>query len=93
MKVAKNLNSKKIPSNLTLGVILVAAGGRAAASFGTHFSDKIKLNVNKSKIDHENVYNGKPKLIVQNRNFMTRNDVGECMKDCRYPVGNRKVDC
>ena len=29
------------------------------------------------------VYNGKCKLIVQNRNFMTESDVRECIKDLK----------
>ena len=34
-------------------------------------------------VDSEGVYNGKCKLIVQNRNFMTRSDVEMCMSDLK----------
>ena len=32
-------------------------------------------------VNANGVYNGKCKLIVKNRNFMTMNDVRECMAD------------
>ena len=31
--------------------------------------------------DRNGVYNGKCKLLVQNRNFMMKNDVEQCMAD------------
>ena len=74
VKVAKNQNVESIPENLTLGGLPIPEGC-AAESFGYHFFDKIRLNVRKTKVDLNNVYNGKCKLIVQNRNFMTKNDV------------------
>ena len=39
----------------------------AANSFAAHFRDKIRLNVMRSKVEANTVYNGKCKLIVQNR--------------------------
>ena len=36
-------------------------------------------NVGKANIDRNVVYNDKCKLIVQNRNFMEKPDVTECM--------------
>ena len=36
------------------------------------------LNVNKTRVD-KNVYNGKNKLIVGCRDFMTKSDVKECL--------------
>ena len=57
------------------------AGGDVANSFAKHFHEKIKANVNKSRIVPNNVYNGKCKLIVQNRDFMQRSDVLECIRD------------
>ena len=44
VKIAKNLNLDRVPLNLTLGGIPVAPG-QAAESFGGHFSDKVKENV------------------------------------------------
>ena len=35
-----------------------------ANSFAKHFSDKIKLNVGKTRVDVNGVYNGKCKLIA-----------------------------
>ena len=46
-----------------------------------HFHEKVKLYVAKTKVVINNVYNGKCKLIVQNRNFMTEKDVTECLND------------
>ena len=54
-----------------------------ANTFARHFSDKIKLNHRKAMVDLNGVYNGKCKLIVQNRHFMTSKDVKECMVDLK----------
>ena len=78
VRVAKNLNPNDLPSNLTLGGGPVAPGD-IANSFARHFSDKIKMNVNKTNVNMNTVYNGKCKLLVQNRNFMLESDVKECM--------------
>ena len=82
VKVAKNLNSDDLPSNLTLNGIPVAEGDVADA-FAKHFDEKIKMNVNKTKVDPNLVYNGKCKLIVQDRNFMMESDVKECITDLK----------
>ena len=60
VKLAKNLVTNELPSNLTLGGIPVA-GCDVANSFAKHFSDKIKLNVSKTSINQNGVYNGKCK--------------------------------
>ena len=71
MKMNKNEREKPV------------AEGCAAESFGSYFSSKIKLNVSKAKVVSNRVYNGKCKLLVQNRNFMTKNDVELCMSDLK----------
>ena len=71
--VAKDLNPDTIPSKFTLGGVEVNPRGVAGA-FAGHFNEKIRLNVSRTKVDVCGVYNGKYKLIVQNRNFMTEND-------------------
>ena len=68
---------------------LPIAVGRSADSFAEHFHEKVKLNVAKTKVVVNNVYNGKCKLIVQNRNFMTEKDVTECLND--LPIKNVRV--
>ena len=50
VKIAKNLNCERIPSNLTLGGIPVAAG-QIAESFGVFFSDKVIENASKTMIN------------------------------------------
>ena len=80
VKLAKNLTTNDLPSNLTLGGNPVA-GCNVANSFAKHFNDKIKLNASKIKVDPNGVYNGKCKLIVQNRNFMQKSDISECIFD------------
>ena len=66
--------------NLTLVGVPVGPA-KVANTFAKHFSDKIRLNVGKTMVNANGVYNGKCKLIVKNRNFMTMNDVRECMAD------------
>ena len=78
VKIAKCLNMNAIPNDLTLGGLPVATG-QAASIFAGYFSSKVNENVRKTVIDPINVYNGKCKLIVQNRNFMTVNDVNDCL--------------
>ena len=78
VKMAKNLNVDSLPKNLTLGGKPVA-GTDIANSFAGYFNHKVISNVEKTKVN-PNVYNGKCKIIVQNRNFMTKNDVYECME-------------
>ena len=82
VKVAKNLNSDSIPTNLTLGGVHVTEC-RVAESFGNYFSQKINTNVGMTVVDSDGVYNGKCKLIVQNRNFMQKSDVELCMADLK----------
>ena len=50
------------------------------------FYNKTKNRVNQTR-PNNNVYNGKNKLIVPSRNFMTRNDVRECM----LTLNNKKM--
>ena len=80
VKFAKNLTSGDLPTDLTLGGEPVACSD-VAKSFAKHFHDKIKLNVTKAKVNLDVLYNGKNKLIVQNRNFMSESDVKECIVD------------
>ena len=77
VKIAKNLNMESLPKNLTLGGMPIAVGD-IAGSFATHFNEKVKSNVEKTKVC-PNVYNGKCKLMVQSRDFMKPKDVSECM--------------
>ena len=74
VKIAKNLVPVDLPDDLNLGGVPVSD---VANSFAKHFHDKILLNVNKTNVNANNVYNGKCKLIVQNRNFMLKSDVKE----------------
>ena len=67
----------EIPLNLTLRGHPVARGD-IANSFAEHFFSKVKNFSDTSKVD-PNVYNGKNKLIVGDRNFMLKSDVKECM--------------
>ena len=53
--------------------------GEAANCFAKFFHEKVAANVAKSNVVINDVYNGKCKLIVQNRNFMNITSVKECM--------------
>ena len=39
--------------------------------------------MSRARVNVNGVYNGKCKLIVQNRNFMTENDVGICLGELK----------
>ena len=77
VKSAKNIVHDNIPSSLTLGGIAVHPGD-VANSFAKHFHSKVNNFVNATQVNR-NVYNGKNKLIVPNRNFMQKSDVKECL--------------
>ena len=80
VKIAKNLTTETIPSNLTLGGVPVAPH-EAANAFVKLFHEKITSQGNKTRVA-PTVYNGK-KLVVQNRNFMQKCDVKECMQSLK----------
>ena len=80
--VARDVNPDAIPTNLTVGGENIDPKGIAGA-FGNYFFNKIKSNVSKSSINVNGVYNGKCKIIVQNRNFMTENDVKLCLSELK----------
>ena len=82
MGLAKDINPDTIPANLTLEGKNVNPS-EVAGAFAKHFSDKVKLNVAKTRIDTRGVYNGKNKIIVQNRDFMTETDVIICMNELK----------
>ena len=54
-----------------------------AGAFAKHFHEKIKANVTRTKVKASGVYNGKCKIIVQNRNFMLENDVRVCLSELK----------
>ena len=87
VKLAKNLVTNELPSDLTLGGVPVA-GCDVANSFAKHFNDKIKFNVSKTSINLNVIYNGKYKLLVKNRNFMQKSDV----KKCLYELSSKKCE-
>ena len=86
VKSAKNIVHDNIPSSLTLGGIAVHPGD-VANSFAKHFHSKVNNFVNATQVNR-NVYNGKNKLIVPNRNFMQKSDV----KDCLNLLPNKKCE-
>ena len=53
-----------------------------AQCFAEYFCGKVLDHVNKSNIKND-TYNGKCKLIVANRDFMTKSDVWECMSQLK----------
>ena len=61
--------------------------GDVANSFAKHFYSKVNNFVNATQVNR-NVYNGKNKLIVPNRNFMQKSDV----KDCLNLLPNKKCE-
>ena len=69
--LARGLVQNEIPTDLTLDGMPVPRNS-LANSFGEHFSSKVKRAVGGLIIDQNNVYNGKCKMLVQNRNFMEK---------------------
>ena len=80
--MAKDLNPDTIPTNLTLGGMKVNPF-EIAGAFAKHFSDKVRLNVARTRVDTAAVYNGKCKLMVLSRYFMTENDVKICLGELK----------
>ena len=94
VKAAKNLNVECLPNNMTLGGNLVA-GSDLVDAFACHFDSKVRAAVTLARVDPNGVYNGRCQLIVQDRFFMDKVDVEECLnmlnnKNCegfdRIPV-------
>ena len=67
--MARDLNHETIPTNLTVGGASVEPG-EVAGAFAKYFSNKIRMNVLRARVNVGGVYNGKCKLIVQIRNFI-----------------------
>ena len=78
VKMAKDQNVEQIPKNLTLAGLPIAAAD-VPNSFAAYFNEKVENTVARAKVINQGLYNGTCKLMVQNRNFMTRLDVRECM--------------
>ena len=78
VKVAKNLNSNEYPESMTLEGVPVA-GSDLADAFAGHFNTKIKSNVSLARVDPNGVYNGKCQLMVQDRFFMDKANIEECI--------------
>ena len=75
IKIAKNVNMATMPENLTLGGLPIATH-EISNAFASYFAHKVTTHAQNS-IVKPGVYNGKNKIIVQNRNFMTKTDVRE----------------
>ena len=81
VKIAKNLNCESIPTVVTLSGLPIAKADRAEA-FAKFFNEKITSHARMTNVCNR-VYNGKNKIIVQNRNFMLKKDIEECIKSLK----------
>ena len=81
VKLAKNLNINTIPEQLSLDKIEVPKIN-LPQTFAEHFKSKVDKIVLESKID-KNVYNGIPKVLCNNLNFMTQENIAECIKSIK----------
>ena len=68
VKIAKNTNLSNIPKDPYLNNHKVQKD-EIPDAFATHLANKIENIVRECKIDNENVYNGKRKIIAPNENF------------------------
>ncbi len=76
VKIAKNQNNNVIPKSLTLDGRPVEEHD-ASNAFASHFHDKIETIKSSTEVK-DTVYNGKLKLLVVNRFFMSSDDIKEC---------------
>ena len=81
VKLAKNQCLNDIPKNLTLNGVPVIESN-IANTFAIFFSDKVQ-SIKDSLAINRNVYNGKCKLIVDNRFFMSSDDVKLAMQSLK----------
>ena len=73
VKLAKDMNIQQIPENLTLDNTVINEDDIPDV-FASFFKNKITNIVNESRINI-NVYNGTQKMVINDRNFMTENNV------------------
>ena len=78
VNTAKNLSSNHIPKNITKNGIPINQHDTANV-FAGYFHDKVRNIKTNTKIDNA-VYNGKLKLLVDNRFFMSEIDIKECLQ-------------
>ena len=81
VNASKDLGSNDIPNNMYYNKIKVP-DGEVANCFATFFQDKVEKIVNNAIIDPE-VYNGRRKLVAADSNFMSENDIIECVKQLK----------
>ena len=77
VKIAKNQSNNVIPKSLTLGGQPIEES-KASDYFAGYFYDKIKV-IKDNTVIKDTVYNGKLKLLVDNRFFMGYNEIKECL--------------
>ena len=64
---------------MSLGGVPIA-GSDLADAFASHFDNKVRTNVALARVDPNGVYNGRCQLLVQDRLFMDKGDVKECLE-------------
>ena len=79
VKAAKNLNVNEFPEKMSLWGVPVAMSDLPDV-FACHFDSKVRANVALARVDPNGVYNGRSQLLVQNRFFMDKADVTECIE-------------
>ena len=62
-----------------LANVTPVAEGLTVDAFAGYLCQKFLITVKKARVNSNEVYNGKCKLIVQNRNFMKESNVKECL--------------
>ena len=82
VNIAKNLPSPKLPINMSLNGLSINPND-LPDSFAVFFRNKVQRIVENTKID-PGVYNGRNKIVVDDRFFMNYNDVKECMSTLKH---------
>ena len=67
-----------IPYKYLLANVTPVADSLTVHAFAGYFSRFFLITVKKARVNSNEVYNGKCRLIVQNRNFMKESNVKEC---------------
>ena len=79
--MSKDIGPDEIPSNMYYSEKRIP-DGEVPNCFAAFFEEKVEKIV-KSAIIDPLVYNGKTKMAVADSNFMTENDIIECVKQLK----------
>ena len=81
VNISKDIGSSEIPNNMYCNDKQIPES-EVANCVATYFEKKVDKFVKNAKID-PGVYNGTPKLVAADINFLSRMDILECVKQLK----------